>query len=353
MKKTHDLHVLDTTPLITPARLKCELPITESAADTVVEGRLAIKRMLRGKDDRLLVIVGPCSIHDERIAYEYAGRLAKLSQELADRIFIVMRVYFEKPRTTIGWKGLISDPHMDGTGDLECGIRTARKIMLEINDMGVAVASEVLDPIVPQYLADVLSWAAIGARTIESQTHREMTSGLSMPVGLKNNTEGNLQLAIDGMHSARSPHHFLGVDQDGQVSIVKTSGNVWSHVILRGGRQGPNYDRDSVQSAVQALESTGLPPYVMIDCSHANSDKDHRNQETVLNAAVQQRLDGNEHILGVMLESNLHEGKQSIPQSPSELEYGISITDSCISWETTERILREAHANLQCVVQEA
>ena len=346
MKNTNDLHVLDTTPLITPAQLKHEAPITEAAVNTVVEGRLAIKRMMRGKDDRFLVIVGPCSIHDERIAYDYAERLKRLSEELSGRIFMVMRVYFEKPRTTIGWKGLISDPNLDGSGNISDGIRKAREIMHRINDMGIAVASEVLDPIVPQYLADLLTWAAIGARTTESQTHREMTSGLSMPVGFKNGTEGNLQIAIDGMQSARAPHNFLGVNQDGQVSIVKTSGNVWSHVILRGGRLGPNYDRESVHHAVQSLKSARLTPHIMIDCSHANSDKDHAKQERVLNSAVKQRLEGNRNIIGVMLESNLNDGKQSIPEDLSQLKYGVSITDACIGWETTERILREAHEQL-------
>ncbi len=346
MKQTQDLHVVESIELISPGDLKKELPMTETANETVIEGRYTIKRMLRGKDKRMLVIVGPCSIHDEKAAYEYASRLLELRRTLGDRLEIVMRVYFEKPRTTVGWKGLIYDPHLNDTGDLAYGIRKAREIMLTINDMGAPAATEFLDPIVPQYLSDLVTWAAVGARTIESQTHREMTSGLSMPTGLKNNTDGYLQIAIDAMLSSRAPHSFLGVNQNGHISIYNTSGNLWCHVILRGGRQGPNFDRISVEEAITSLEKAGLPPYVMIDCSHANSNKDYAKQEIVLKDVTQQRLDGAETLFGVMLESNLNEGNQSIPDDLSKLQYGVSITDACINWETTERLLTRMYEKL-------
>lgn len=355
MKKTQDLHVLETIPLIPPAQLKDEMPGTDATYETVIETRQAIKRMLRGKDNRLLVIVGPCSIHDEDAAYDYATRLAKLSRELLDRLLIVMRVYFEKPRTTVGWKGLIYDPHLDGSGDMVVGLRQARRIMLRINDMELPAATEFLDPIVPQYLDDLVSWAAIGARTTESQTHREMSSGLSMPFGFKNTTDGNMQIAIDAMCSARAPHNFLGVSQYGQTAIIKTTGNVWGHLIMRGGSQGPNYDRDSVRQAMQTLEKHQLPNYIMIDCSHANSNKDYKRQEAVLEDVICQRAEGNASLMGVMLESNLLEGNQPIPSDLSQLRYGVSITDGCMDWETTERILRKAHRDLEgiCGLKEA
>ncbi|HOJ62365.1 MAG TPA: 3-deoxy-7-phosphoheptulonate synthase [bacterium] len=353
MKQMQDLHVLEFQPLISPRRMKEEIPITDTAAETVLEGRNTIKRMLRGKDKRLLAIVGPCSIHDEKAAYEYAARLAALRAELIDQMHIVMRVYFEKPRTTIGWKGLIYDPYLNGSDNMEHGTRKAREIMLKIVDMGLPAATEFLDPIVPQYLDDLVSWAAIGARTIESQTHREMSSGLSMPIGFKNNTDGNLQLAIDAMCSSRAPHSFLGVDQEGQTAIVKTSGNVWGHIILRGGRNQPNYSREDIQRTVACLEAANLPAYIMVDCSHANSGKDYRRQEVVLTDVIAQRLEGNEHLFGIMLESNLFEGNQPIPKDLSQLQYGISITDACIGWETTERILRETHAKLKTQRQAA
>jgi 3-deoxy-7-phosphoheptulonate synthase len=349
IKKTQDLHVVDVKPLTSPEQVKVEIPASEKVNETVVNSRNAIKRMFRGLDKRLLVIVGPCSIHEEKSALEYAERLAALRAELLDRLEIVMRVYFEKPRTTIGWKGLVYDPYLDNSGDMEFGLHKAREIMCAINEMGLPVATEVLDPIVPQYMDDLVSWAAIGARTTESQTHREMSSGLSMPIGFKNSTEGNLQIAMDAMASSRAQHNFLGINQLGQVSIVKTSGNIWGHVILRGGRTGPNYDRESVADVVKKLQASKLPELVMIDCSHANSNKDYSKQETVLMDVIQQKAEGNDAIFGVMLESHLHEGNQKISSDLSKLQYGVSITDSCIDWETTERILRASHDSLKSI----
>lgn len=351
MKKTQDLHVLETIPLNPPAQLKDEMPGTETAIDTVIDSRQVVKRMLRGKDNRMLAIVGPCSIHDENAAYDYAVRLAKLRKELIDRLFIVMRVYFEKPRTTVGWKGLINDPHLDGSGDMVFGLRQARRIMLAINDMQLPAATEFLDPIIPQYIDDLVTWAAIGARTTESQTHREMSSGLSMPFGFKNTTDGNMQIAIDAMCSARAPHNFLGVSQYGQTAIIKTTGNVWGHIIMRGGSNGPNYDKDSVSQVMKTLDKHQLPNYIMIDCSHANSNKDYKRQEIVLDDVIRQRVEGNASLFGVMLESNLLEGNQPIPSDLSQLKYGVSVTDGCMNWETTERILRNAYQRLESIVQ--
>ncbi len=352
MKKTQDLHVLETIPLIPPIQLKNELPMTEIANDTVFDGRQTIKKMLRGKDHRMLVIVGPCSIHDEKAAYEYASRLAELRQRLIDRLYIVMRVYYEKPRTTLGWKGLIYDPYLDGTGDMVHGLRLGRQVMLKINDMRLPAATEFLDPIVPQYLDDLVTWAAVGARTAESQTHREMSSGLSMPFGFKNTTDGNMQIAIDAMCSSRAPHNFLGVSQDGQTAIIRTTGNIWGHIIMRGGSNGPNYDAESVRQTMVVLEKNKLPNTIMIDCSHANSSKDYRRQEIVLEEVVRQRVEGNSSLFGVMLESNLVAGNQSIPADLTQLKYGVSITDSCMDWETTERILRTTYQKVENICHE-
>ncbi len=346
MNETQDVHIVKINPLISPREMKEAYPMSEKATETVLEARNTIKRMLRGKEDRFLMIVGPCSIHDAGIAEEYAQRLAALQQKVKDRIVLVMRVYFEKPRTTVGWKGLINDPYLNDSTDIEHGITTARKILLNINDLGLPAATEFLDPIVPQYIAELVTWAAIGARTTESQTHREMSSGLSMPVGFKNSTEGNLQIAIDALHSSNYPHSFLGIDQEGKASIISTSGNVWGHIILRGGRSGPNYDRESVEQTKTSLEKAQIPPYVMIDCSHANSSKDFTKQETVLQSIIEQKQSGQDCIFGAMLESNIHEGKQNIPADLSELKYGVSVTDGCISWETTERIIQEAYKKL-------
>ena len=347
MQSTHDLNIREMMPLISPQDLKDELPMSEGANATVVEGREAVKRILCREDDRLLVIAGPCSIHARRGALEYAGRLNELRKELEDRLFILMRVYFEKPRTTIGWKGLIYDPHLDGTEDMPTGLRMARRLLLEINSMGLPAGTEMLDPITPQYIADLITWASIGARTTESQTHREMASGLSMPVGFKNSTEGNLQVAIDAMESARHPHSFLGIDQEGRTCLVRTSGNPWRHLVLRGGNGRPNYYPESVEEAAERLTGAGLDPVVVVDCSHANSGKKFQRQERVLQAVVQQKVAGDSVIIGMMLESNLFEGNQKIPENLAELLYGVSVTDECLGWEATECMLRSAYAELE------
>jgi 3-deoxy-7-phosphoheptulonate synthase len=346
MQPTQDLNIRDMLPLISPRALKVELPMAETTNRTVVEGREAVKRILRQEDHRLLVIVGPCSIHDPEAALQYAGRLNALRQELADRLCIVMRVYFEKPRTIIGWKGLIYDPYLDGSDDMATGLRVARQLLIDINDMGLPAGTEMLDPITPQYHADLITWAAIGARTTESQTHREMASGLSMPVGFKNSTEGNLQVAINAMESACQPHTFLGIDQDGQTCVVRTAGNPWGHVVLRGGHARPNYDAQSLAEADQRLRKAGLEPVLMVDCSHANANKQYELQEVVWNDLVQQRAAGNQHLIGMMVESNLEAGTQKIPADRSQLRYGVSVTDPCVDWETTERMLRHAHAQM-------
>ena len=347
MLPTQDLNVVELVRLKPPRVIKEELPMTESANRTVVEGRGAVRRILRREDPRLLVVVGPCSVHDPKGAMDYARRLARLRDELQDRLFIVMRVYFEKPRTTVGWKGLINDPHLDGSNDIETGLRIARRLLLEVAELGLPAGTEFLDSIVPQFIGDLVSWAAIGARTTESQTHREMASGLSMPVGFKNGTDGSLQIALDAMQASRTPHSFLGVDQDGFTSIVRTRGNPYGHVVLRGGRARTNYDSESIADAVAALEKAKQDPVLMVDCSHANSLKQHRMQEDVARSVIAQRAEGNKALIGLMLESYLEEGNQPVSENRSELKYGVSITDACLNWATTERILREAHEKLR------
>lgn len=294
----------------------------------------------------MLMVVGPCSIHDTKGALEYGARLNDLRQEFRQQMEIVMRVYFEKPRTTIGWKGLINDPHLDGTYEIETGLKRARRLLLELTAMGLPTATEFLDPIIPQYIDDLVTWAAIGARTTESQTHREMASGLSVPVGFKNGTDGSLQIALDAMISARTPHSFLGIDQDGVTSIIRTTGNSVGHMVLRGGRARPNYDATSLRDAEQQLARAGLPRVLMVDCSHANSGKQHARQEEVWRSVIQQRTEGTASIIGMMVESYLKEGNQPFPRKPSELCYGISITDACLGWEATERMLRWANEKL-------
>ena len=335
-----NLRVVGVTRLITPAQIKEQLPAGDRQLALVERTRREAKSILRGEDDRMLVIVGPCSIHDPVSALEYARQLAVLSQELADRYLIVMRVYFEKPRTTIGWKGFINDPNLDESCDMAKGILLARKLLLDILDLGLPTATEFLDPIIPQYTAELITWAAIGARTTESQTHREMASGLSMPVGFKNATDGSFQTAIDAMASACTQHSFLGIDQDGATSIIKTAGNPDSHVVLRGGRTGPNYHPEDVALAEQALRKTGLHPTLMVDCSHANSGKDPNRQPDVWKSIIDQRREGNRHLIGAMLESHLHFGSQPLTQDPSILKYGVSITDACMDWETTAALLK-------------
>ncbi len=331
-------------PLTSPRAIKAELPLTPVAATTVLDGRQAIRDVLHGRDaERLVVVVGPCSIHDPEAALEYARRLRRVAADTADSLVLVMRTYFEKPRTTVGWKGLINDPHLDGSCDLPAGLRLARRLLLEVNALGLPCAGEILDPIVPQYIADLLSWAAIGARTTESQTHREMASGLSMPVGFKNGTDGGLQVALNAMISARHPHSFLGIDADGAVSVVQTTGNPDRHIVLRGGARETNYGPGAIAAAADLVATEAIARPLMIDCSHDNSHKDHARQSSVCRAVLDQVRAGERRIMGVMLESNLHAGRQNwMPDRP--LAYGVSITDACIDWETTEALLHEIAA---------
>ena len=334
-------HILEIKPLPSPRTIKTKLPITDQAAALVLETREAIRNILHGRDrDRLLVIVGPCSIHDPEAAYEYATKLKPVADALRDRLLIVMRTYFEKPRTTVGWKGLINDPHLDGTCDIATGMEIARTILLKINQSGMPCATELLDPISPQYVADLISWTAIGARTTESQTHREIASGVSMPVGFKNGTEGSLQVAINAMTSARAPHHFVGINTEGQTSIIKTAGNPDRHIVLRGGGGKTNYDAEHVANAEAAVAGEGIARPIMIDCSHDNSSKDPRRQGLVARDVLHQFRDGRQSIMGLMLESNLNPGKQ-VWQQGKALAHGVSITDACLGWEETEPLLNE------------
>ncbi|NEP17986.1 MAG: 3-deoxy-7-phosphoheptulonate synthase [Leptolyngbya sp. SIO4C1] len=344
MHKTQDLHVVETRPLVTPALLHHELPLDQAAAALVSQTRDRIRNILYNEDRRLLVIVGPCSIHDIEAAYEYGERLIKLRTELADQLEIAMRVYFEKPRTSVGWKGLINDPHLDGSYDINTGLRLARKLLIDLARMGLPAATELLDPITPQYIADVIAWTAIGARTTESQTHREMASGLSMPIGFKNSTDGSLQAAANAMLAASRPHHFLGINRSGLASIVTTTGNPDGHLVLRGGKQGPNYATASVQTAASELTQLKLNPRLMIDCSHANANKNHERQVNVLDDIAGQLAAGAKHILGVMIESHLEAGNQPIPKDLDELTYGKSITDACVDFETTAVMLKRLAA---------
>ncbi len=339
---TSNLHVAATIPLAPPQALKQDLPVSRSIAETVLAARATVRDIIDGKDPRLLAIVGPCSIHDPDAALEYASRLAVLREETLDVLYILMRVYFEKPRTSVGWKGLINDPHLDGSRDMETGLRIARRLLLEINALRLPAATEMLGPVVPQYTADLVSWSAVGARTAESQTHREIASGLSMPVGFKNGTDGNLQVALDGMHTAATPHSFLGIDEDGRPAIFQTTGNPDRHLVLRGGNGKTNYQAEFIEQAAVMLRRAGLPARIMVDCSHGNSGKDHTRQPGVLKDVVGQIRDGSQHILGFMLESHLFPGHQRLEEDPRKLQYGVSITDACLDWPTTEKILLEA-----------
>ena len=347
MLRVSDLHVSTNTALPSPRDLAFEIPEGDAAATLVSESRAAIARILSGEDSRFLVIVGPCSIHDLRAGREYAERLATLATELRERLLLVMRVYFEKPRTTVGWKGLIMDPRLDGTNDIPAGLRLARTFMRDVLSLGVPTATEMLDPITPQYIADLTCWSAIGARTTESQTHRQMASGLSMPVGFKNTTAGEVVPAINGIKAAMQTQTFLGINEDGRASMVTTTGNKDCHIILRGGDNGPNHDAASVTSALAALEKNGLPPMLMVDASHANCAKDCRQMPEVFREIVRQRASGARGIIGAMLESNLAAGAQSLKGSRDSLTYGQSITDQCIDWDTTVDLLREAAAALK------
>ena len=337
--ETDDLRIAGIDPLISPAVLSYYLPISNEAADLVYEARQRAESILLGEDDRLLVVVGPCSIHDPSAAIEYGSRLKPLIDRYQDDLHIVMRVYFEKPRTTVGWKGLINDPHLDNSFDINRGLRIARELLLELAGLGVPAGTEFLDTISPQYIADLIAWGAIGARTTESQIHRELASGLSMPVGFKNGTGGSNQIALDAIGAARQGHHFLSVTKQGVSAIVTTTGNKACHIILRGGSDGPNYDAESIAKIEARLNDAGLPPYLMIDCSHGNSCKDYRRQPEVAESLCEQMAAGSKAIAAVMVESNLVEGNQKMGDDPSGLVYGQSVTDACISWQTTEEVL--------------
>jgi 3-deoxy-7-phosphoheptulonate synthase len=343
---TANLRIRSLEPLVPPARLSALLPLDAAATRTIVAGRQAVERILAGEDSRLMAIVGPCSIHDLDAARDYASRLRTIATRVEDRLLVVMRVYFEKPRTTVGWKGLINDPHLDDSFDVAAGLRLARGLLLEIARMGLPAATEFLEPITPQYIADTIVLGAIGARTTESPTHRQMASGLSMPVGFKNSTDGSLQAAVDAMQSARVSHSFLGIDNDGGTCVVSTTGNPWGVLMLRGGRSGSNYSPEILHEARAKLEAAGLPPCVIVDCSHANSGKDHRRQSIVWRDVLAQRVAGDRSIVGLMLESNIHAGSQPFQSDRTQLQYGVSVTDGCIGWEETEQLLLEAHARL-------
>ncbi len=337
----NDIHVNSEEILITPDALRTELPLSEAGRDFVKGARQVISNIIHKNDHRLLVISGPCSVHDVEAAKEYAHKLKALHEQYKEDIYIVMRVYFEKPRTTVGWKGMINDPHMDGSFDVASGLRKARELLIYLTDLGIPLATEALDPISPQYLAELFSWAAIGARTTESQTHREMASGLSMPIGFKNGTNGSLDVAINALQSAASSHRFMGINRQGQVALIKTSGNPDGHVILRGGKQ-PNYDSVNVAECEADLSKHKLEPGIVIDCSHGNSNKDYRRQPLVAENVFNQIIEGNTSIIGIMLESNINAGNQSADLPKAELAYGVSVTDACIDFPTTEALLSKA-----------
>ncbi|MEG8679552.1 3-deoxy-7-phosphoheptulonate synthase AroF [Klebsiella pneumoniae] len=342
----NNVHITDEHVLMTPEQLKAEFPLSVEQEAQIAHARQTISDIIAGRDPRLLVVCGPCSIHDPEAAIEYARRFKALAAEVSDSLYLVMRVYFEKPRTTVGWKGLINDPHMDGSFDVEGGLKIARRLLVELVNMGLPLATEALDSNSPQYLGDLFSWSAIGARTTESQTHREMASGLSMPVGFKNGTDGSLATAINAMRAAAMPHRFVGINQAGQVCLLQTQGNPNGHVILRGGK-APNYGPEDVAKCEKEMAQAGLKPSLMVDCSHGNSNKDFRRQPAVAESVVAQIKDGNRSIIGLMIESNIHEGNQSSEQPREAMKYGVSVTDACISWETTEALLRELDKDLR------
>ncbi len=345
-----NLNIETQQVLLSPDRLKAEIPMSPTAAQTVSTSRGVIRDILDGKDHRLFVVVGPCSIHDVDAAKDYARRLKTLSEEISDTIYLVMRVYFEKPRTTVGWKGLINDPDLNDSFKIEKGLRIGRRLLMDVAEMGIPVATEALDPISPQYLQDLVAWSAIGARTTESQTHREMASGLSSAVGFKNGTDGGLEVAINALQSVSSPHRFLGLNGQGQVAITHTKGNRYGHVVLRGGNGKPNYDSVSVALCEKELERAGIKSNIMVDCSHANSNKDPSLQPLVMENVSNQILEGNQSIVGLMVESNIGWGNQKVPANLADLQYGVSITDACIDWQTTEKTLRDMRNKLQSVL---
>jgi 3-deoxy-7-phosphoheptulonate synthase len=343
----HNTNMASQEVLVTPEQLWQNQPMSERVCETVAASREVIQNILDRRDRRLFVVVGPCSIHDPAAAMDYARKLRALAEELSDTLYIVMRVYFEKPRTTVGWKGLINDPHLDDSFKIEEGLHIGRKLLLDILELGLPTSTEALDPISPQYLQDLISWAAIGARTTESQTHREMASGLSSAVGFKNGTDGGLTVATNALQSVAKPHRFLGINRQGQVSVFTTEGNPYGHIVLRGGSTGPNYDSLHIKLCEEALAGAGVPENIMVDCSHANSNKQPELQPLVVEDVTHQILEGNRSIVGLMIESNLKAGNQSIPADLSKLEYGVSVTDGCIDWETTEACLRKTREKLR------
>lgn len=349
-KRIDNVNIASQETLITPAQLKADIPVSDLARETVAAGREAIENILARKDHRIFVVIGPCSIHDIDAAKEYAERLKSLADKVSDTILIVMRVYFEKPRTTVGWKGLINDPHMDDSFRITDGLHIGRQLLNDVAEMGLPTATEALDPISPQYLQDLIVWSAIGARTTESQTHREMASGLSSSVGFKNGTDGSLTVAINALQSVASPHRFLGINSEGEVSIITTKGNPWAHVVLRGGNGKPNYDSVSVSICEQELEAAKIPANIMVDCSHANSNKDHNLQPLVMDNVANQIVEGNRSIIGLMVESHLNGGNQKLSANRDEMAYGVSVTDACIDWQTTEKSILQMADKLREVL---
>jgi 3-deoxy-7-phosphoheptulonate synthase len=345
-----DVNVVSQRVLITPHQLKQEMPLSDAARATVINGRQAVRDILDRKDHRLFLVIGPCSIHDIEAAKDYARRLKALSDKVSDTLLLVMRVYFEKPRTTVGWKGLINDPYMNDSFKIEDGLHISRRLLLDLAEMGLPTATEALDPISPQYLQDLISWSAIGARTTESQTHREMSSGLSSAVGFKNGTDGSLTVAVNALHSVSSPHSFLGINDKGQVSVINTRGNAYAHIVLRGGGGKPNYDSVSVALAEKELEAAKVSKNIMVDCSHANSNKDPGLQPLVMENVTNQILEGNKSIIGLMVESHINWGAQKIPADLKELKYGVSVTDACIDWPTTETAVLKMAEKLRDVL---
>jgi 3-deoxy-7-phosphoheptulonate synthase len=348
--RIENLNIEKQTVLVTPEAIKREIPMSEAAAAVVQQARQTTRDILDGKDKRLLVVVGPCSIHDPAAAMDYARRLRELADEVKDSLYLVMRVYFEKPRTTVGWKGLINDPDMNDSFKIEEGLHIGRKLLLDISELGLPTSTEALDPISPQYLQDFICWSAIGARTTESQTHREMASGLSSAVGFKNGTDGGLTVAINALQSVANPHRFLGLNENGQVAVTHTRGNPYGHIVLRGGSKGPNYDSVHIKLAETALAEAGISTNIMVDCSHANSNKEPALQTLVMENVTNQVIEGNTSIIGLMIESNLKAGNQKIPEDLSQLEYGVSVTDGCIDWDTTAQALRDTHEKLKDIL---
>ena len=347
-----NLNIQSQEVLLTPEKLKQDIPLTEKAAQTIIEGRDSIQQILDREDHRIFVVVGPCSIHDVDAAIEYAERLKKLAEKVSDTLLIVMRVYFEKPRTTVGWKGLINDPHLDDSFKISEGLHIGRQLLIDIAELGLPASTEALDPISPQYLQDLITWSAIGARTTESQTHREMASGLTSSVGFKNGTDGGLEVAINALKSVSNPHRFLGINSEGKVAVISTNGNPYGHIVLRGGHDRPNYDSVSVSVCEQELVKAGVNTNIMVDCSHANSNKNHELQPLVMENITYQIIEGNQSIVGIMVESNLLAGNQKLSPNRDEMEYGKSVTDACIDWETTEQAIEAMHDKLRKILPE-